>query len=112
MRKRGEDHGEIFGQEPGIEANPAPAGSGQDLEGALVNRLRTMSWPRPTPEQRERCLQQILDRMADEKSSPRYEATRFSSEQEHRYSLTRLSSTRQRSSLPSARRQVRLATVL
>lgn len=107
MRHRGDNHSEDFREQPqAVELDVA-----QDLEGALIQRLRTMSWPRPTSEQRERCLEQILDRMADEKGDGRYEATRLESEKEQRYSLTRLSRPAPMS-LPAPRRQVRLATVL
>jgi hypothetical protein len=107
MRHRGDDHSEDFREQP----EAAGLDVAQDLEGALIQRLRTMSWPRPTSEQRERCLEQILDRMADEKTTSRYESSRFESKQEQRYSLTRLSRPAPMS-LPAPRRQVRLATIL
>lgn len=31
-----------------------------DIDSALIERLRNMEWPKPSPEVRERCLRQIL----------------------------------------------------
>ncbi len=38
-----------------------------ELEAALVGRLRNLDWPKPTTEVKQRCLDDILDRMAEMK---------------------------------------------
>jgi hypothetical protein len=47
--------------------NRAGAGGSPELEEALVDRLRQLEWPRPTAEVKQRCLNDIVDRMAEMK---------------------------------------------
>jgi hypothetical protein len=91
MRQRGESHEH---DRPAGVPGEDEFGETMDLESALIQRLRTMEWPKPTDEQRERCLQKILEKMnedkdREEKKGERYEASRFEVRREDRYPITR-----------------------
>jgi hypothetical protein len=95
MRKRGDDHRHSRDDEPGNE--PEFGREPMDLESALIQRLRTMEWPKPTEEQRERCLREIMKKMEEQKveeekkgeQSEHYDATRLEVRREDRYPMTR-----------------------
>jgi hypothetical protein len=65
-----------------------------DVEEALVQRLRRLEWPKPTTEVKQRCLDEILDRMAEMKGQDHREERGLRMEHRHRgfgetHSLTR-----------------------
>lgn len=94
MRQRGDNHEhDRFAAEGQSDDE---FGETMDLESALIHRLRTMEWPKPTEEQRERCLKKIMEKMAEkqsheekDKGGERYESSRFEVRREDRYPLTR-----------------------
>jgi hypothetical protein len=51
-------------QEP-PEVNVVPPGTDAERQDPLVERLRSMDWPRPDPSVRERCLGDFKRRIAD-----------------------------------------------
>jgi hypothetical protein len=106
MRQRGDDHNRDQ------DDRDEEFGEAIDLESALIQRLRTMEWPKPTEEQRERCLREILAKMEEkekekeQKGGERYEASRFEARHEDRYPMNRRAADDQRYS--STRRATEL----
>ncbi|MGH2956875.1 MAG: hypothetical protein ACRDL6_07780 [Solirubrobacterales bacterium] len=93
-------------------------GPASELEAALVERLQQLDWPRPTAEVKQRCLEDILERMAEMRSreagaaeTPRIEGRQHGLGEQH--SLTRrVGALAHREPLPAPARPVRVATVL
>ena len=53
--------------------NDGGGGEMPEVEEALVQRLRRLEWPKPTSEVKQRCLDEILDRMAEMKGQDQRE---------------------------------------
>jgi hypothetical protein len=104
MRERGDSHKHNRDDEP--VRDPEFGREPMDLESALIQRLRTMEWPKPTEEQRERCLREIMKKMEEQKVEAekkseqgdqgeqgdqfdQYDATRLEVRREDRYPMTR-----------------------
>jgi hypothetical protein len=93
-------------------------GVGSELEEALVGRLRQLDWPKPTAEVKQRCLDDILDRMSEIKKQEPNASTRTQFEYRargfgQRHSLTRrVGAIAQRQPFAAPQRPVRVATVL
>ena len=89
-----------------------------ELEEALVDRLSQLEWPKPTTEVKQRCLDDILERMAEVKKQEPHKATRLQAEPSargfgERHSLTRrVGALSHREPLAAPQRPVRVATVL
>lgn len=118
--RTGKNNGTGSASGNGSEPGSVPAAS---LEAALVERLRSMDWPAPDPEVRERCLKAILGQMASDVASDpglatnegtRRERARraLRSSVEERHQLTRRRADAYRPQQPAPKRPVRLATVL
>lgn len=113
MRTRGDDHDhDYFGYPPAHGAGPESG----ELESELARRLRNLAWPAPPPGLKERCLREILTRMAEEqeKKIEPLEATRLHSWRGtgQRYALTRRVAHAYRPPLPTPPRPVRCAAAL
>lgn len=95
-----------------------PERASSELEEALVERLRQLEWPKPTAEVKQRCLEDILDRMADGNNREPNRATRAQVEYRARgigetHSLTRrVGALSHRQPFAAPQRPVRVATVL
>lgn len=57
-------------------ADAARARTPDDDVSPLADRLRTMDWPTPSDEVRERCLREIMSRVGDEDASHADDAQR------------------------------------
>jgi hypothetical protein len=55
--------------------NDGGGGEMPEVEDALVTRLRRLEWPKPTSEVKQRCLDEILDRMSEMKKEGHHEAS-------------------------------------